>query len=98
MLVMRTMFNNSDPRQTASPIFLLAAAIFCLWMSHATAAAQTHGGQAWVSRAAPGAILYGGGLTPSALRKGDTLQPGAAIHTRGTARPPIPLGEARQAV
>ncbi len=87
MLVMRTMFNNSDPRQTASPIFLLAAAIFCLWMSHATAAAQTHGGQAWVSRAAPGAILYGGGLTPSALRD-----------TRGSERVVIALGDGSQVV
>ena len=57
MLVMRIRSNGVDPRQTASPIFLLAAAIFCLWISQATAAAQTHGGQAWVTRAAPGAIL-----------------------------------------
>ena len=79
MLVMRIRSNNLDPRQTASPIFLLAAAIFCLGMSRATAAAQSLGGQAWVTRAAPGAILYGSGAAPSALRQGAILQPGDMI-------------------
>jgi hypothetical protein len=98
MLVMRIRSNNLDPRQTASPIFLLAAAIFCLWMSHATAAAQTHGGQAWVTRAAPGAILYGSGPAPSALRQGATLQPGDMIDTRGSGRVVIALSDGSQVI
>lgn len=98
MLVMRIRSNNSDPRQTASPIFLLAAAIFYLGMSHATAAAQISGKPATVTGAAPGAILYGGGVTPSALRKGDTLQPGDVIDTRGSGRVVIALGDGSQVV
>jgi FecR protein len=98
MLVMRTRSNNSDPRQTVYSILWLAAAIFCLWMSHATAAAQIHGGQAWVTRTAPGAILYGGGLTPSALRQGATLQPSDVIDTRGSGRVVIALSDGSQVV
>src|SRR5262245_3472891 len=98
MLVMRIRSNNIDPRQTASPIFLLAAAIFCLSMSHATAAAQTYGGQAWVTRAAPGAILFGSGAAPSALRQGATLQPGDMIDTRGRGRVVIALSDGSQVV
>jgi FecR-like protein len=98
MLVMRTMYNSSDPRQTASAILWLAAAVFCLGMSHATAAAQNYGGQAWVSRAAPGAILYGSGAAPSALRQGATLQPGDMIDTRGSGRVVIALSDGSQVV
>jgi hypothetical protein len=97
MLVMRTKSNNSDPRQIASSIFLLAAAIFCLGMSHATAAAQSLGGKATVMRSAPGAILYSGGA-PSALRQGDTLQPDDVIDTRGSGRIVIALGDGSQVV
>ena len=97
MLVMRTKSNNSDPRQIASSIFLLAAAIFCLGMSHATAAAQSLGGKATVTRSAPGAILYSGGA-PSALRQGDTLQPDDVIDTRASGRIVIALGDGSQVV
>src|SRR5262245_16929081 len=98
MLVMRIRSNCLEPRQTASPIFLLAAAIFCLSMSHATAAAQTHGGQAWVTRAAPGATLYGGAAAPSALKQGAALQPGDMIDTRGSGRVVIALSDGSQVV
>ena len=98
MLVMRIRSNSLDPRQTASPIFLLAAAIFCLSMSHATAAAQTFGGRAWVTRAAPGATLYGGAAAPSALKQGATLQPGDMIDTRGSGRVVIALSDGSQVV
>jgi hypothetical protein len=99
MLVMRTWFNNSDPRQTASSISWLAAAIFCLGMSHAAAAAQSPGGQgqAWVTRTAPGAILYSGGA-PSALGKGAILRPDDVIDTRGSGRVVIALGDGSQVV
>jgi FecR protein len=95
MLIMRTRSNNSDPWQTASSIlWLAAAAIFYLGMSHATAVAQF----AQVRRAAPGAILYVSGAAPSALRKGDTLQPGDVIDTRGSGRVVIALGDGSQVV
>ena len=97
MLVMRTRSKNSDPRQTAFSILWLAAAVFCLGMSHATAAAQSPGGQAWVTRTAPGAILYSGGA-PSVLRKGDTLQPDDVIDTRASGRIVIALGDGSQVV
>lgn len=97
MLVMRTRYNSSDPRQTASSILWLAVAVFCLGMSHATAAAQSSGGQAWVTRTAPGAVLYSGGA-PSALRKGDTLQPDDVIDTRASGRIVIALGDGSQVV
>jgi hypothetical protein len=67
-------------------------------MSHATAAAQISGKPATVTGAAPGAILYGGGVTPSALRKGDTLQPGDVIDTRGSGRVVIALGDGSQVI
>ena len=97
MLVMRTKSNNSDPRQIASSIFLSAAAIFCLWMSHATTAAQSPGGQAWVTRTAHGAILNSGGAA-SALRKGATLRPDDVIDTRGSGSIVIALGDGSQVV
>lgn len=97
MLVMRTRSNNSYPRQTASSILWLAAVIFCLGMSHATAAAQSPGGQAWVTRTAPGAILYSGGA-PSALSKGATLRPDDVIDTRGSGSVVIALGDGSQVV
>jgi FecR protein len=97
MLVMRTRSKNSDPRQTASSILRLAAAVFCLGMSHATAAAQSPGGQAWVTRTAPGAILYSGGA-PSALGKGATLRPDDVIDTRGSGSVVIALGDGSQVV
>src|SRR5262245_12337817 len=98
MLLIRTRSNNSDPRQTASSILWLAAAVFCLGMIHATAAAQIPGGPPTVTLAAPGAILYVGGLTPSALRQGATLQPGDMIDTRGSGRVVIALGDGSQVV
>jgi FecR protein len=98
MLVMRTRYNSSDPRQTASPILWLAAAIFCLSMSHATAAAQSLSGQASVTRTAPGAILYSGGLTSSVLRNGATLQPGDVIVTGVSGHVVIALGDGSQVV
>jgi hypothetical protein len=98
MPVMRTRSNNSDPRQTASAILWLAATILCLGVSHAAAAAQTHGGQAWVTRAAPGAMLYGSAAAPSALRQGATLQPGDVIDTRGSGRVVIALSDGSQVV
>ena len=97
MLVMRTRSNNSDPRQTASSVLWLAAAVFCLGMSHATAAAQSPGGQALVTRTAPGAILYSGGAQ-SALRQGATLQPDDVIDTRASGRIVIALGDGSQVV
>ncbi len=97
MLVMRTRSNNSDPRQIVPSIFLMAAAIFCLEMSHATAAAQVNSGNAIVTRSAPGAILYSGGA-PSVLRKGDTLQPDDVIDTRASGRVVIALGDGSQVV
>src|SRR5262245_9914728 len=63
-------------------------------MSHATAAAQT----AHVRRAAPGAILYVSGAAPSVLSKGDTLQPGDVIDTRGSGRVVIALGDGSQVI
>jgi hypothetical protein len=65
-------------------------------MIHATAAAQVNSGKATVTRAAPGAILYGGGVTPSALRQGDTLQPSDVIDTRGSGRVVIALSDGSQ--
>jgi hypothetical protein len=97
MLVMRTKSNNSDPRQIVSSIFLLTAAIFWLVMSHATAAAQSLGGKATVTRSAPGAILFSGGF-PSALRQGATLQPDDVIDTRASGRVVIALGDGSQVV
>jgi FecR-like protein len=97
MLVMRTRSDNSDPRQTASSILWLAAAIFCLGMSHATAAAQSSGGQALVTRTAPGAILYSGGAQ-SALSKDATLRPDDVIDTRGSGSVVIALGDGSQVV
>src|SRR6202008_2253899 len=84
-------------RQIASSIFLLAAAIFWLEMSHATAAAQSLGGKATVTRSAPGAILYSGGA-PSALSQGATLQPDDVIDTRASGRVVIALGDGSQVV
>jgi hypothetical protein len=96
MMAMRTRSDNSDPRQTISTILWFAAVALCLGMSHATAAAQTQGRPATVRRAAPGAVLYGGGVTPSALRQGDTLQPRDVIDTRGSGRVVIALGDGSQ--
>lgn len=98
MLAMPTKPNNSGMRQIASPIRWLAAAIFFWSLSHATAAAQIHSAQARVTRAAPGAVLYGGGVSPSALRQGDTLQPGDVIDTRGSGRVVIALSDGSQVV
>jgi hypothetical protein len=92
------MSNNSDRRQTISTILRLAAAIFFLGMSHAASAAQSLGGQASVARTAPGAILYGGGRTPSALRKGAILQPGDMIYTGVSGHVVIDLSDGSQVV
>src|SRR5215813_1806534 len=95
MPVMRTKSNNPDPRQTVSSILWAVAVIFCWWMSHATAAAQSLGGKATVTRSAPGAILYSGGA-PSALRQGASLQPDDVIDTRASGRVVIALGDGSQ--
>jgi hypothetical protein len=97
MPVMRTKSNNSDPRQMVSPILWAVAVISCWWMSHATAAAQSLGGKATVTRSAPGAILYSGSA-PSALRQGATLQPDDVIDTRASGRVVIALGDGSQVV
>jgi len=96
MLIIRITSINTDPRQTVSSIlWLVAAAIFCLVMSHSTVTAQIRNLQAKVTRVTPGATYYRGSLTPSTLRQGEILQPGDRIDT-GSGRVVIDLDDGSQ--
>jgi hypothetical protein len=72
-------------------------AVLCCAMIHATAVAQAPG-TATVTRTAPGAILYVGGVTPSPLRKDATLQPRDVIDTEVSGSVVIALGDGSQVV
>src|SRR5262245_48659821 len=85
----REMFNFS--------ILLLAAAVLCCAMIHATAAAQIGSVAATVTRSAPGATLYSGGVL-SPLRQGATLRPGDMIDTGLSGRVVMALGDGSQVV
>jgi hypothetical protein len=80
-----------------SLILLLAAAVFCCAMIHSTAAAQIGGVAATVTRSAPGATLYSGGVS-SPLRQGAALQPGDMIDTGLSGRVVMDLSDGSQVV
>jgi hypothetical protein len=95
---MGTRSNNSELCRTVSSIlWLAAAAIFHFEMSHTTAIAQIHGVAVKVTRAAPGALLHNGGV-PSALKQGDTLQPGDVIDTGANGSVVIALSDGSQVI
>jgi hypothetical protein len=90
-------FTPPRPEMFNFSILLLAAAVFCCPMLHATAAAQIGGVAATVTRSAPGATLYSGGVS-SPLRQWATLQPGDKIDTGLSGRVVIDLSDGSQVV
>jgi len=99
MLIIRSTFINTDPRQTVySSLWLAAAVIFCWGMNHATATAQISNLQAKVTRVTLGVTYYRGGLTPSVLRQGEILQQGDMIDTGRSGRVVIAFEDGSQVI